>query len=117
VSSVTVTSAVLSSGSPGIILMVANIVGGHSGGGGSRDSGGRWLYNQRFNYWLWPLHPEGPLALVCEWPIADIPETRTEIDSALVRNAAAETMDVWPENENEASAESETSSSSSGSTG
>ena len=52
------------------------------GGGGG---GGRW----RHGFWVWPLPPEGPLAFVCEWPVAGIPETRTEIDSALVRDAAS----------------------------
>jgi hypothetical protein len=55
-----------------------------------------------YGYWVWPLPPEGPLAFVCEWPIADIPETRTEIDSALLRDAAADAVIVWPENESDA---------------
>jgi hypothetical protein len=72
------------------------ILGGGGGGGGG-DAG--WNYR----YWVWPLPPEGPLAFVCEWPIADIPETRSEIDSALLRDAAADAIIVWPENESEAS--------------
>lgn len=55
-------------------------------GGGGGD--GRW----RQEFWVWPLPPEGPLAFVCEWPAADIPETRNEIDSALVREAAADAV-------------------------
>ena len=39
-------------------------------------------------YWVWPLPPEGPVAFVCEWPIADIPLTRYELDSARIRDAA-----------------------------
>ncbi len=66
-------------------------------GGGGGDAG--WNYR----YWVWPLPPEGPLAFVCEWPIADIPETRSEIDSTLLRDAAADAIIVWPENESEAS--------------
>jgi hypothetical protein len=58
-----------------------------SGGGG----GGRW----RQGFWVWPLPPEGALAFVCEWPAADIPETRNEIDSALVREAAAGAVVLW----------------------
>lgn len=60
------------------------------GGGGG---GGRWHHG----FWAWPLPPEGPLAFVCEWPIADIPETRSEVDSALIRDAAAEVVELWPE--------------------
>jgi len=71
------------------------VTGGGDGGGG----GGRWSQG----YWVWPLPPEGPLAFVCEWPIADISETRTEIDSALLRDAAGDAVTVWPENEGEAS--------------
>jgi hypothetical protein len=32
---------------------------------------------------------------MCEWPVAEIPETRNEIDSALVRDAAAEAVILW----------------------
>src|SRR5579884_187066 len=62
------------------------------GGGGG---GGRWHHG----FWAWPLPPEGTLAFVCEWPIADIAETRSEIDSALIRDAAAEVVELWPEQE------------------
>ena len=69
------------------------------GGGGGGGGGGRWSQG----YWVWPLPPEGPLAFVCEWPIADIAETRTEIESALLRDAAGDAVTAWPENEGEAS--------------
>jgi hypothetical protein len=62
------------------------------GGGGG---GGRW----RQGFWVWPLPPEGTLAVVCEWPLAEISETRSEIDSALLREAAAEAVALWPEAE------------------
>jgi hypothetical protein len=62
------------------------------GGGGG---GGRW----RQGFWAWPLPPEGRLAFVCEWPLADIRETRSEIDSALLREAAAEATALWPDAE------------------
>jgi hypothetical protein len=76
------------------------ILSGGGGGGGGLAGGGARL---QYGYWVWPLPPEGPLAFVCEWPIADIPETRTEIDSGLLRDAAAKAITVWPENEGEAS--------------
>jgi hypothetical protein len=60
------------------------------GGGGG---GGRWHHG----FWVWPLPPDGPLVFVCEWPVAGIGETRTEIDSALIRDAAAEVVELWPE--------------------
>lgn len=62
------------------------------GGGGG---GGRWNHG----FWVWPLPPEGPLAFVCEWPVAAISETRKEIDSALIRNAATRAVVLWPEDE------------------
>ncbi|HET8607894.1 MAG TPA: secondary thiamine-phosphate synthase enzyme YjbQ [Gaiellaceae bacterium] len=62
------------------------------GGGGG---GGRWHHG----FWAWPLPPEGPLAFVSEWPVADIAETRTEIDSALIRAAAADVVELWPQDD------------------
>ena len=59
-----------------------------SGGGG----GGNWRQEFRVS----PLPPAGPLAFVCEWPAAGIPETRSEIDSALIRTAAADAQPLWP---------------------
>lgn len=48
------------------------------------------------SYWLWPLPPPGPLALVVEWPAAGIPLSRTEIDASQVIEAAAEAEELWP---------------------
>ncbi|HJQ73889.1 MAG TPA: hypothetical protein VJ814_03310, partial [Gaiellaceae bacterium] len=62
-------------------------------GGGGGD--GRWQQG----FWVWPLPPAGPLAFVCEWPAAGIPETRNEIDAALVRDAAADAAVLWPDAE------------------
>ena len=63
-----------------------------SAGGGGGGGSGRWQHN----FWVWPLPPEGPLAFVCEWPAAAIPETRREIESAPLREAAASTVVLWP---------------------
>jgi len=59
---------------------------GRSGGGG----GGHWAYR----FWLWPLPPPGPMYLVCEWPDADIPLTRREVDgkSIIETGARAQTL-------------------------
>ena len=67
------------------------------GGGGSLD---RW----HGAYWVWPLPPEGPIAFVCEWPVADIPLTRYELDAALVRKAAGNAQVLWEEDSRSASA-------------
>jgi hypothetical protein len=55
----------------------------HSGGGGG-GGGGHW----RASYWVWPLPPAGPLAFVCEWPVAGIPLTRAQLDARVVLDAA-----------------------------
>jgi hypothetical protein len=60
-----------------------------SGGGGG--GGGRW----RHGYYGWPLPPDGPLAFVCEWPAANIAQTRTEIDGGLLCSAAPGTVVLW----------------------
>lgn len=62
---------------------------------GSGGGGGRWQQG----FWVWPLPPEGPLTFVCEWPAADIPESRGEIDSALVREASAQAPLLWSDAE------------------
>jgi hypothetical protein len=41
------------------------------------------------SYWVWPLPPPGPLALVCEWPAAGISLTRLELDAQSIIDAAA----------------------------
>lgn len=51
------------------------------------------------DYWLWPLPPPGPLAFVCEWPAYGIGLTRVEIEAEQVREAAANALAIWPEDE------------------
>jgi hypothetical protein len=41
------------------------------------------------SYWLAPLPPPGPLAFVCEWPVAGIPLTRAELDAGAILAAVA----------------------------
>jgi hypothetical protein len=68
---------------PEIVLM-------QRGGGGG---GTCW----NFQFWVWPLPPEGPLAFVAEWPIKGVPLSRGEIDSAIVRDSAARAVTLWPD--------------------
>lgn len=68
------------------------VLTGMGGGGG----GGRWHQG----FWMWPLPPIGPLAVVCEWPAAGIPLTRIEVDSEPLRDAAHRSRELFP---NEAS--------------
>jgi hypothetical protein len=67
------------------------------GGGGSLD---RW----QGSYWVWPLPPDGPLAFVCEWPVAGIPLTRYELEAGCVREASARAELLWEGDAGSASA-------------
>src|SRR5205085_5515 len=60
----------------------------HGGGGGG---GGDW----ETGYWVSDLPPEGPLAFVVEWPGVGLGLSRKEIDSQIVRDAAARSQVVW----------------------
>ena len=51
-------------------------------------------YEQEFS--AWPIPDERALAFVCEWPAYGIPETRTEIDSQPLRDAAKRAVPIWP---------------------
>jgi hypothetical protein len=70
---------------PGPVLMP------HGGGGGDR----RWSVS----FWLWPLPPPGPFALVVEWPAREIGVTRTEVDVLPLLDAAARAEPLWPNGE------------------
>lgn len=65
------------------------VLWGMGGGGG----GGRW----RQDFWVWPLPPAGPLTFVCEWPAAEIPLTRTEVDAQLLLDASTRTRKLFPD--------------------
>jgi len=63
--------------------------------GGGGGGGGSW----RQEMWVWPLPPPGPIAFVCEWPVAGIPLTRHEIDAQLILDAAQRAQVVFPEDD------------------
>src|SRR5215216_2286384 len=56
----------------------ARLVGRGGGGGG---------LTWHWEYWLWPLPPEGTLQIACAWPDEGIEETVVEIDAAPIRAA------------------------------
>jgi hypothetical protein len=60
----------------------------HSGGGG----GSAW----DMEHWVWPLPQAGPFAFVCEWPSRGIAESRAEIDTGLILEAAGRAVTFWP---------------------
>lgn len=59
--------------------------------GGGGGGGGSWHQS----LWVWPLPPPGPLLLVCEWPAAGIPLTRSEIDARLIIDASERAQVVF----------------------
>jgi len=46
--------------------------------------------------WVAPLPPDGPVTVVLTWPGFGIAESRTILDGALIRAAAARTHLLWP---------------------
>jgi hypothetical protein len=60
------------------------------GGGGSTHA-------QFFRWWAWPLPAKGPLEFVCQWPMYEIAEARVSIDAQLILDAAARSIQIWPE--------------------
>ena len=68
---------------PEIVLM-------QRGGGGGGSS-----WEMRF--WVWPLPPEGALTFVTEWPSERIAVSQADLDSAVVRDAAARAEELWPD--------------------
>jgi hypothetical protein len=68
----------------------AVLMQGGGGGGGRRYD---------MTYWVYPLPPPGPLAFVCEWPALGLTEARVEIDAQLILDAAARSVQIWPEND------------------
>ncbi len=71
-------------------------------GGGS---GGERRYD--LTYWVYPLPPPGRLAFICEWPGLGLAETRVEIDAQPILDAAARSVQIWPENDEPGPADGE----------
>lgn len=66
---------------PGPILAMG------SGGGGGRS----WIWN----YFIWPLPPDGPVTVKCRWPVGDVPDGQVEIDGAAIRSAGESSAKLW----------------------
>jgi hypothetical protein len=47
-------------------------------------------------FWVWPLPPPGALEFVCEWPAAEIPLTRVELDATPIIEAASRAQRLFP---------------------
>lgn len=66
-------------------------------GGGSSGRRGVAESHFRQGYWVSPLPPAGPMAVVCEWPALEIPITRHELDAQLVLDAADRSQAMFPQ--------------------
>ncbi|MER7172717.1 ankyrin repeat domain-containing protein [Streptomyces mesophilus] len=60
------------------------------------QSSRRSLFKTDVDLYLPELLPPGETQLVVEWPDEEIPETRTAVDTAALRDAAAQAVEVWP---------------------
>jgi hypothetical protein len=59
--------------------------------------GGGGMHHWDIGFWLWPMPPQGPLALVVEWPSESVSLTRVEIDTAPIHVAAGRAIELWPD--------------------
>ena len=66
---------------------VGPIVGASGGGGGGR----RW----DMHYWVWPLPPDGPMTITCEWPLGGIASGEVVVDGTRIRQAGEVSEKLW----------------------
>jgi hypothetical protein len=64
--------------------------------GGGRGREGESRFHQ--GYWISPLPPSGPVALVCEWPAVVIPVSRQEVDAQLILHGADRARAMFSDN-------------------
>lgn len=62
-------------------------------GGASRSDSGA---QSSSRFWVWPLPPDGPVAIRFVWPDLDLDGT-DELDGSALRRAAAASFDLWPD--------------------
>ena len=48
-------------------------------------------------HWVHPLPPAGPLTFFATWPDQDVDEVSVAMDAALIRAAAGDAEELWPE--------------------
>jgi hypothetical protein len=63
------------------------IIGQQGGGGG----GHRW----DFNYFIWPLPPDGPVTITCKWPARGLQTAGKELNGTAIRAAGLKSHSVW----------------------
>jgi hypothetical protein len=63
------------------------IIGQFGGGGGGK--------RMDFQYWVWPLPPDGQLSISCEWRKGGVASGWTEVDGSAIRDAGRTSTSVW----------------------
>jgi hypothetical protein len=63
------------------------VVSHRKGGGGGKV----W----DFEYWVWPLPPDGPLTVSCEWRSEGVAKTSKELDGTAIRLAGNTSKNLW----------------------
>jgi hypothetical protein len=58
-----------------------------SGGGGGR----RWDWE----FFVWPLPPNGPLTVTCRWPEGNVPDGKVDLDGTAIRRAGESSRRLW----------------------
>jgi hypothetical protein len=46
-------------------------------------------------YWVWPLPPDGPVTITCNWPAGGIPGGVVEVDGSAIRRAGRSSENLW----------------------
>ena len=49
------------------------------------------------SFWVHPLPPGGPVTFVASWLLYEVAETRAELDSSAINEAAGRAMILWPD--------------------
>jgi hypothetical protein len=58
-----------------------------SGGGGGRHFD--------FNYFIWPLPPDGPVTITCRWPARGLQTAGKQLNGTAIRAAGLKSKSVW----------------------
>lgn len=66
---------------------VGPIIGQQGGGGG----GQHW----NFQYFVWPLPPDGPVTVSCKWPARGLQTAPKELNGTAIRAAGLTSQSVW----------------------
>src|SRR6266566_5447850 len=63
------------------------VIGSMSGGGGGKH----W----DFNFFVWPLPPDGPVMVTCQWSARGLQTAGKELNGTAIRAAGLRSKGVW----------------------